>query len=423
MRRLAALVSALLAPLAAGQSEIDDLPSWHPLRADRVADVRKPPLPTMSESFYSRLSRAHTLLDEDDPAAALESMNRIRPRGLGGYESAQLYQTYGFVYLELDREDEALDAFQKCLELDALPTHQQQGIVYTVAGLHADNERYEESNETLLRWFRHESDPIADAYVFMGANFARRDMMAEALPYVVHANRIAEEPSENWRNLQLAVHVRLGQLAEAIELLKDNIGIWPETLRNYVALSGLLAQTGQDEAALAALSIPWQRGMLEAKADILNLVRLNLSVESPARAAKILVEAMERGHVEENAENLRLLLDAWTMARENDRAVDTIDSLARLADDGEIYHRKALLQNETGEWEGVVESCRLALDKGGLARPGEVWLLQGVALAELGHLGEAIDAFENAKRTGNDDVRRNANAWISYVEERNPGSS
>ena len=132
---------------------------------------------------------------------------------------------------------------------------------------------------------------------------------------------------------------------------------------------------------------------------------------------------MENGHVEENSKNLRLLLNSWTMARETDRAVDAIDKLARLADDGEVYHRKALLLNESGEWEGVVESCRLAMEKGGLEEPGEVWLLQGVALAELGRFDQAIAAFENARRSGSDNVRRNASTWIGYVEERSPGSS
>ena len=419
---LVALASAVLVHGAEAQDDLSDFPQWHPLQPNRVADVRNPPPATMSEGFYMRLSRVHELIDADTSDEALELMDRIRPERIGEYEAAQLYQTYGFIYSQLGREDEAMDAFQKCLELDALPTHQQQGIVYSVAGYHATNQHYEESNAALLRWFRYESDPIAEAYIFMGANFAQREMMREALPYVVRANRLAEQPIENWRDLQLAIHVRLGQLADAITLLKDNIGIWPGNVRNYVALSGLYTETGQDEGALAALSVPWQQGMLVAQADILNLVRLNLFLENPARAGMTLEEAMERGHVEGNFENLQLLLNSWTMARETDRAVATIDLLAQLADDGEIHHRKALLLNETGEWEGVVESCRLAMEKGGLAKPGEVWLLQGVALAELGKFDQAIAAFENAKTSGNDSVRRNASTWIGYVHERSPSS-
>ena len=77
-----------------------------------------------------------------------------------------------------------------------------------------------------------------------------------------------------------------------------------------------------------------------------------------------------------------------------------------------------MLLNETGDWDGVVDSCRRALDKGGLENPGEVWILQGVALAELRRFDEAIEAFESAKREGSENIRRNANAWIGYVRDR-----
>ena len=418
-KRLAVLSALLmLAPLAAAQSDFSDLPQWHPLRLDRIAEEREEPPASMSESFYRRLSRTHELLDEDNLTEALDLMDRIRPDRISDYEAAQLYQTYGFVYSQLEREDEAFVAFEKCLELDALPTLVQQGIVYSVAGYYSGQERFDESNGTMLRWFRYEAEPRSEAYILMGANFAQQEMMRDALPYVIRANELAEAPNESWRNLQLAIHVELGQTLEAIELLKENIGIWPDRLRFYQVLSGLYMEVENDHGALSALTIPWHRDMLEAESDILSLTRLNLFLENPARAGEILSQAMERGHVEENFENLRLLLNSWTMAREMDRAVDAIDKLADLADDGEFFHRKAMLLNETGDWDGVVDSCRRALDKGGLENPGEVWILQGVALAELRRFDEAIEAFESAKREGSENIRRNANAWIGYVRDR-----
>lgn len=423
-KHLAVLAALLMAALpAAAQNDLGNLPQWHPLRQDRVVEEREEPPASMSESFYRRLSRTHELLDEDNLTEALDLMDRIRTDRLSDYEAAQLYQTYGFVYSQLEREGEAFDAFEKCLELDALPTMVQQGIVYSVAGYYSGQERFEESNSTLLRWFRYEAEPRSEAYILMGANFAQQEMMQDALPYVIRANELAEAPNESWRNLQLAIHVELHQVPEAIEVLKENIGIWPDKLRFYQVLSGLYMEVNNDEGALSALTIPWHRGMLETESDILSLARLNLYLENPARAGEVLYQAMEQGHVEENFDNLRLLLNSWTMAREMDRAVDAIDKLAELADDGEFFHRKAMLLNETGDWDGVVNSCRRALEKGGLENPGEVWILQGVALAELRRFDEAIDAFESAKRDGSDNIRRNANAWIGYVRDRTGDTS
>ena len=418
-----ALALICLAPLAVAQSTNDDLPNWHPLHSERVADDRVAPQPTTSETFFHRLSNVYTVLDEGKPDEALELLQRIRPRRISNYEQAQLHRTYGFVYLQLKRDDEAFAAFQKCVELDALPTPTHQSIVYSLVGYYAGEERYDESNAALLQWFRYESNPSAESYVVLGANYAKQDLMKEALPYVVRANQLADEPNSNWRDIQLAIHVDLGQLDAAIELVRDNIGIWPETVRNYVVLSGLYTETGREQSALATLSIAWHRGLLESKADILELVRLNLILDAPARAGTILKDAMQQGWVKENADNLRLLLDSWTLARENNQAVEVIDQLAKMAADGNYYYRKALLLNETHDWAQVVESCKLAIEKGKLDEPGAVWLLQGIALIELGKLDEAEAAFRNAERTENENVRRDASAWIGYVEDRIRDSS
>ena len=404
--------------LAHAQSSNDDMPQWHPLRPDRVADVRTTPPPTTSETFYLRLSNVYKLLDESEPEGALEAMQRIRSNRLSQYEQAQLHRTYGFIYLQLDRESEAFEAFEKSLEHNALPTPTHQSILYSLVGYYAGIEHYEASNVALFRWFRYEADPSEEAYVLLGANFAKQGMMREALPYVVHANQLVEEPNSNWRDLQLAIHVDLSQFSDAIELVRENIGIWSDTLRNYVVLAGLYSEIGQHRYALSALSIAWHRGLMKSQTDILELVRLNLMLDAPARAGTILNEAMKLGYVEENSENLRLLLNSWTMARENELAIDVIDKLAQIATDGEYYFQKALLLNETHEWEQVVESCAQAIEKGKLEQPGAVWLLHGIALMELGRLNESISAFRNAERTDNDDIRRDAVSWIGYVQDR-----
>ena len=417
------LIAVLLTPCAFAQNENGGLPQWHPLRSDRVAEERKLPPTTMSESFFVRISRVHRLLEERNLDEALVLLDRVNPKRVSRYEAAQLHHTYGVVYSQLERVSDAFEEFRKSWELDLLPTHQQQSLTYSLAGFYANTERYSESNQTLLRWFQFEQNPHAESYAVMGQNFARQQLMQEALPYVLTANRLAEQPNRNWRKLQLAIHVELKQFIDAIDLLKDNIGVWPRDVDNYVVLSRLYVETGEDVSALAALEIPWQRGILQKRQDILNLVRLNLYHENPARAAQVLSEAIQQDYVEENIRNLRLLNSAWMLAREHDLAIATLDKLAQLAEDGEVYWQKAMLQNENGNWTGVVDSCRSALAYGDLENRGEIWLLKGIALAELDLFSEAIDALQNANQSDNDNIRRSANAWIDYIKERNQESS
>ena len=392
-------------------------PAWHPLREARKVEPREDPSTTMNERVYRQLSLAHELLGEGELDEALSSLERAGTRNLHPYELAQIHQTYGFVYAQQGKDDKALAAFERCVELDALPTFVQQGIVYSVASYYAAQARYADSNEAVMRWFRHEADPGADAYMLVGVNHVQLGDMLEGLPYVRRANTIST-PREAWMRVELAILVETGQTGDAIALAERIVGLWPDVASHYETLSGLLLETGQDARALAALSVAWLRGLLEDERLILTLAQLNMHLDNPARGAAILAAAMDAGQVRPTFEHLELLHNGWAAARESVPAAAVVDRLAEMAQDGEYDLRKALLLNENGDWEGVADATERALAKGGLARPGEAWVLRGVALAELARFPDAIAAFESAEREGGAAERRNAAAWITYVRGR-----
>ena len=414
-------VALMLTSGAGTCAEAVEIPSWHPLSEPRVAEIREEPFTSMREIIYQQLSRAHELLGEAKLDEALSVLDKLGRGGLNDFERAQVYQTYGFVHSQAGSDEKAFEAFEKCIELDALPVQVQQGIVYSVATYYSSEGRYAESTDMIMRWFRYAAEPIVEAYMLIGINHSERDELLEALPYVRRANALADPAREPWKQLELAILFETKRYDEAIRLLEGIIALWPERVRYYEMMSGLLVETEQEARALSALMIPWLNGLLTEEHLILTLVRLDLYLDDPVRGGEILERSIELGHVEPTFENLELLLNAWTDAREMSRAVEVIGKLAELAEDGEYYLRKALLLNESGDWDGVVDAAQRALEKGALERPGDAWILRGVALTELERFDEAINAFEVAAREGNETTRRNANSWVAYVRDRSGG--
>lgn len=416
--RVWVLVAVAIAGAAiAGDEPAEEWPAWHPLREARQIAPRQEPSTTMSERVYRQLAEAHELLGEGELEAALARLRKIGTRNLRPYELAQVHQAFGFIHAQQGRDDEALAAFERCIELDALPTFAQQGVVYSVASYYAGQERYAESNEAAMRWFRHEPAPGAHAYMLVGVNHVQRGEMLSGLPYVRRANDM-DAPRESWLQVELAILVEAARQREAIVVAKEMVSLWPDRVRHYETLAGLLLETEQDGRALAALTIPWLAGLLADEPQILTLARLNMHLDNPARGARVLAAAIGDGRVRGTKANLELLLNAWTAARENTPARAVTDRLAAQAEDGEYHLRKALLLNEDGDWPGVADATAKALAKGGLARPGEAWVLRGVALAELARFDDALQAFERAAQEGRETSRRNAAAWIAYVRER-----
>ena len=77
-----------------------------------------------------------------------------------------------------------------------------------------------------------------------------------------------------------------------------------------------------------------------------------------------------------------------------------------------------MLLNEKGDWSGIKDAVDMALEDQDLENPGDVYILRGMAHAELGEFDEAIDSFTQAIEVGTDGNKKNAEAWIEYVSDR-----
>jgi tetratricopeptide (TPR) repeat protein len=201
------------------------------------------------------------------------------------------------------------------------------------------------------------------------------------------------------------------------------IAKWPEKLKYWEMLSGAYQEQQKDLDALAALMVAYRKGLLyevagdQIEKKILNIVRMNIFVEVPFVAGEILEKEMAAGRIKADEKNLGLLLNAWTQAREFDRAVATIDRLAPMKPDGELFLQKAQLLAEKSDWAGTIEAARQAIEKGNLKKPGGAYLLIGIAANEMKDWQQALDALKEARKY-DENTRRQASDWIKFVEDR-----
>ena len=382
--------------------------------------VREERAVTMTDNVYRRLNAVHELLGEDDLDGAIERLGTLLEMRLSAYEEALIHQAYGFAYAQQGDYARALASFERCLAIDALPNLANQGMLYSLAGLYANEGQFQKAIDTMSTWFSYAEEPVpADAIMLVGSSYAQLEQLGAALPYVQEANSRAEMPNEPWRMLELSIYFdpAFMDYERAVELLRDMVVLWPDRARYWEMLASAYLELEDDPNALATLMVAYKQGMVDEAPKLLNLVRLNLFLELPYEAGQILETEMDNGRIEENAGNLDLLLSAWESAREYDRALAVIDKLAPLSDNGEYYMRKAQLLAEQGDWAEVIEATGQALAAGSLEATGQALVLKGMAHAELGDYDLALAAFDEA-RDHEDSARRNADAWIEYVRDR-----
>lgn len=379
----------------------------------------------MSEGVYNRLAAVHELLGRQDNDEALSRLAGLERMRLSPYESALVYQAYGYVYVNLNQPDRALEYFEKCRALDALPGQAQQGMLYSMAGLYAAQGRHPQAIAVLEEWFAYESEPVPDAYVLMASNLYQLGRFEQALDWVGQAiarqRSLGEPARESWYQLQLAILFELEKFAPAAALLQEMIAAWPQRAGYWKSIAGIYSRLGQDRQALAYLFMAYQWGHLTGEADLLSLASLQLYLGQPQRAGQLLETEMAAGHLARDRGNLELLLQARRLARDDRAALAVLDELATLDGGGRFHLEKARLLLEAGNWHQAAEAAERALQAGGLSQPGEAWLLRGMALAESGEQAAAEQALREARKLQPGEVARRAEGWLEYLRERRLG--
>lgn len=387
------------------------------LKDDRKIEERRDNNQTISEPTYRRLSAVHELLGEDDLIEALDGLARLEKLRLNKYEQALIHQTYGFVYARQDKQELAIASFEKSLGFNSLPSMAQQGMLYSLAGLYLAGEQYMKAIETMREWFLYEAEPAADAYMVIASGFTGLERFDDALPYVQKAIQASETPRENWYMLELAIHFEKERFREAAGVVKRMLQYWPDKAKYWEILFGAYLKLEEEKNALDVMMVAYNRNLVTTESKLLGLAQLNMALDIPFTAGSIIERGISEGIVESNKKNLDVLLQAWMAAKEYERAIATIDKIAPLNDDGEYYMRKARIYNELGEWQEVADSARQALDAG-LEKPADAHMLAGMAYSELHRYTDSIAAFRRARDAGDARGRKNADAWIAFVEEK-----
>lgn len=378
----------------------------------------------IGERTFRRLSAVHEQLGENKYAEATKGLQALEKANLNDYEMAMVNQTFGYVFAGQGKYDRAIPYFEKALQSDALPNSAHFGLMYSLAQLYAGQEQHQRTVDLMLEYLKFQCDPPPQAYIALGSSLASLNRFNDALPYVRKAiAKAGDKAQESWYLLELAIYFEQKDYASAARHLRGMVSKWPEKLKYWEMLSGAYQEQQKDFEALAVLMVAYRKGLFyDVPADqlekkILNVVRMNMFVDVPFVAGSILDDEMAAKRVADNEKNLTLLLSAWTQAREFDRAVATIDRLAPLKPDGELYLQKAQLLAEKSAWPETIEAARQAIAKGNLKKPGGAYLLIGIAANEMRDWQQALDALREA-RNYDQNTRRQATDWIKFVEDR-----
>jgi len=383
---------------------------------------------TLNPRVAQDLSEAYEFFTEDEYAEALDALNAIinKYEDMKDFDRATVLQIRGSTHINLENIEAALSDFSEALSLGALNEDAQNQLRFNVAQLYFVTEQYEQSIRYFKEWMSTEGVEIThSAYFMLAGAYYHTDQLREALEPISKAIGLAPEPEKRYYDLKNVLLSQLDMQLERIALLEEMIGIWTDNLSYWRQLASLYTERGEEEKAFATLEAAYLNGLNEDERDIVVLAQYYSTFQNPYRAAEMLEREMEAGNVEEDVDNLELLSQLWSQAREHSKAIPVLRRAARLAEDGNLYFRlgQSLLADE--KYDGAEDALVNALDKGGLSdeRRANAWLLLGTARFNQADSGErdqrmlADEAFDEAQ--DHPDTRQQATEWRNYIRAIN----
>lgn len=393
------------------------LPAGQVFAAEAVA--RSERVPAMREPIYRQLGAAREAADKGNHAAALKVLERLRDtESLNSYEAAMVRNLLAYVYYSQDRPQQALAAYEQVLQQGAIPESLRNSTLYSLAQMYLVNEQYRKAQQMLDRWLVNVQEPSPEALVLKGQIHYQLGEYRKARVPLERAISLAEEQNrqvqETWLLLLRAVYYQDKDYPALLGVLEKLVTHYPQ--REYwLQLGAVYGELGQEKKQLAVLETAHEQGLLNRESDLVTLAQLLIANGVPYKAGRILQQGLDDGVVEKTAQNLRLLADAWLLARDYRRGVTALEQAAGIAPDGELYLRLAQSRLELREYAAAADAAGAALEKGGLDEPARAHVVAGIALYNLQHYDGAIAAFEKARRSAQ--LEQVADQWLRYVRQ------
>ncbi|EGG98467.1 TPR domain protein2C putative component of TonB system [gamma proteobacterium IMCC2047] len=250
-------------------------------------------------------------------------------------------------------------AYQKALAEQGMPEGLRNELMYSLAQVYFLQEKYADSLALIERWLKRVPKAGNEASIFIAKVYYQQQQYQRALPFARRAVSAYENENkrvpEHWYLLLNALYYELKDYRNSFKVTLALINFYPKKIY-YTQLSGLYGELGQDFKQFSIQQALSDAGLLEKSSEWVGFSQFLLHNRCPFRAAQLLETGLEKGVVEGHEKNLKLLANAWLLAREDQRALQPLAAAAKLSDDGELYMLLAQAYANLERWQEAASS-------------------------------------------------------------------
>jgi len=370
------------------------------------------------EKVYRKLAEAQEKADAEQFAEALSLLGEVKKmKKLSPYETAQLWNFYGFIYYSQDKLDQSIGAYEQVLKQQDIPDAMRSSVTYTLAQLWYQKEKYRTTIELINKWLKTAENPGPGPYELLATCYYQLEQYKSMIDPINRAMEIArargKPVKENWWLLLRVAYYELNDYKKVRDILEVLVVNWPKK-EYWTQLSATYGELDIESRQLAAYVSAYDQGLLNRSAELVQLAQLYLQANVPYKAAKVLEKGFADGIVEKKSSNYRLLSQAWQLAQNDLKAIPALKTAAKMEEDGELDARLAQSYLNLSMYDECIKAAKSGLRKGGLKHEDQAQIILGTCYVELEKFKDARAAFKRAAKTKAS--AKNARQWLRYIE-------
>jgi len=359
--------------------------------------TRKEPKLDMSSGDQKDLNKAADLINENKNDEAEPLIQKVIANDHASkYAQAFAHQLQAQVNWEKDKNAEAIAEYRKAVELDALPNDAHFQVIYQIAQLQIQDEKYADALTTIDQWEKETGATTADELALKANAYYRTDKFQPAIDTMKKAVSMTDKPNDSWTQILMASYFELNQFDQAAEVVQQQMQKNPNDKKLLNQLATIYIQADKPQQALDLMAKAKSQGLITTSDDYMQLAKLYGAADKYKEASATIKEGLDKGILKPSFDVYKLQGDVCTQAEDDACAIDAYTKASPQAKDGNVDYQLGYLLFYSDKSKDAADALTRAISKGGLRQEGEAYLLRGDAENDLNQTAAATADWQKA---------------------------
>ena len=350
------------------------------------------------------------LLQNENPQAALQALNRLRSMELNCYEQGAALKLGAAIKIEAGDYNGAVRDLEAAMNQGYIPESERSKTYYNIFQIYLSQNDLNKAMQYAEQWLAAGGEPDRDGMWQLSVINQKLERNQEALRW---AERVFEidgpDADRQVYDFLIYLYDATGQRAKKAQLLEQLLARNPNERRLWDAIAGDYFAANEERKAFEVQKAMYLGGILKTEDELMRIVNFYNRFDAPYHGARVLEKEMNAGRISKTYERLELLANLYQVAREFDLAIPVIEEAAELQNSGSMYERLGRSYAELQQWAKAEDALIKAINAGNLKDRGLAWVLIGQSRYERDDRAGAREAFRNANNRG-------GRGWLQFMD-------